>query len=44
MSRHRIGAGDWTMDAGGYWTPQNRWMYYNNGNWVTYNANGPNVR
>jgi hypothetical protein len=27
-----------------YWTPQNSWMYYDNGNWVNYNAGGPNVR
>jgi len=46
--RANVQTQDWRMllDNGRwwYWTPQNSWMYYNNGNWVNYNASGLNAR
>jgi len=45
--RANVQTQDWRLRSDNgywwYWTPQNTWMYYNNGNWVNYNAGAHNA-
>jgi hypothetical protein len=41
-STNGSGGVQWYGGRWWYLTPQNTWMYYHNGNWLNYNANGQN--